>query len=294
MRLAALPRWWHLLSLDAPTVAALWSWSIAAALGVRLPWSAPLLLALGTWLIYVADRILDGLLATSLAALRERHFFYARHRRVFLIAAIPVGLALLWLIVARMNAAARHDDFVVFSVALLYFCVVHVYRSAAERWLPKELAVGVVFAAATAVPAWSRLPRAAELIPGRFFLLFTVLFFAALCWLNCVAIEKWERERDSMSVESSAGPHRSTLWAQQRLRRLCIGMTLTALLAAGCSRLANAPAPVTAIFLSCAMTATAFVVLDTWQSRLRLSAFYLRIAADAAMLTPLIFALVLR
>lgn len=298
LRLNALPRWWHLLSLDAPTIAALWSWSIARALGVHLPLSAPLLLALGTWLVYVADRILDGLVidtpGAAAPALRERHFFYARHRGAFLIASVPVGLLLLWLIVTRMNPAARHEDIAVFGIALLYFCVVHVYGPAAERWLPKELAVGVVFAVATAVPAWSRLPsaRSAGLFPNRALLILAVLFFAALCWLNCVAIEKWERIRDSAA--GSLIPHRTTLWAQARLQRLCCGIALAAVAAAGLTRLLSASAAVPAVFLACAMTGAGFAALDHGQQRLRMRAFPLRIAADAVMLTPLIFALVLR
>ncbi len=287
-----MARWWHLLSLDAPTVAVLWSWSVAAALGVRLPASALLLLALGTWLVYVADRILDGLHVGSPAALRERHFFYARYRTAFLIASVPVGLLLLWLIISRMIPAARHDDIVVFSLALIYFCVVHICGPEAERWLPKELAVGMIFAAATAVPAWSRLSavRTPQLIPERLFLGVTVLFFSALCWLNCVAIEKWESARDSSRPNS----HRSTLWAQRHIRQLCLEIVLAAVLAAGISRLLHAAASLTAIFLACALTAAGLGALDYWQDRVPTSSFYLRIAADAAMLTPLTFILVLR
>jgi hypothetical protein len=304
LRLTALPQWWHLLSLDAPTVAALWSWSIARALGVRLPLSAPLLLALGTWLVYVADRILDGRVIDSVGdsvgdstgassfALRERHFFYARHRGAFLIASVPVGVLLLWLILTRMNPTARHEDVAVFGVALVYFCVVHVYGPAAERWLPKELAVGAVFAVATAVPAWSRLPTASGLTSGEVFLILTVCIFAVLCWLNCVAIEKWERRRDAAAAGGelrSPVPHRSTRWAQRRLRGLCCGIAVAAVVCAGGGSLIGVSPAVPAIFLACAMTGTGFAALDYWQEHLRISAFHLRIAADAVMLTPLAF-----
>ncbi|MEI4861391.1 hypothetical protein Q8G41_27770, partial [Klebsiella pneumoniae] len=44
---------WHLASLDAPTVAVVWALSFAWAAGVHLtPWT-PLLLASGTWSVYV-------------------------------------------------------------------------------------------------------------------------------------------------------------------------------------------------------------------------------------------------
>ena len=297
LRIAALPQWWHLLSLDAPTVAALWSWSIARALEVHLPLSAPLLLALGTWLVYVADRILDGLFVSSPNSLRERHFFYARHRGAFLLASVPVGLLLAWLIVTRMNPAARHEDIAVFGVALFYFCVVHVYGEAAERWLPKELAVGAVFAVATAVPAWSRLPRAAHgagLVSLPTVLTLMVLLFAMLCWLNCVAIEKWERAGDSGPHAGAGKPHWTTLWAQRFFPAVSGGLALTAILGAAVSWSAGMPRPVPAILLACAMTAMGFAALDRWRDRLGLGAFALRIAADAVMLTPLLFGFIPR
>jgi hypothetical protein len=44
-----LLRLWHLSSLDAPTVAAVWSLGFAKAAGVRLPEWGPVLLILVTW-----------------------------------------------------------------------------------------------------------------------------------------------------------------------------------------------------------------------------------------------------
>ncbi len=157
---------------------------------IHLPWSSPLLLALGTWLIYVADRILDVLGGGASGQLRERHFFYARHRAPALAVGAFASLALLWLFSTRMNPAARREDVVLFAAALVYFCLIHVWApqspSGIERWFPKEIAVAVVFASAVAVPAWSRLPsQRVPLAP-------LVALFALLCWLNCVAIEKWE------------------------------------------------------------------------------------------------------
>ncbi|MGC2300913.1 MAG: hypothetical protein WA476_19055, partial [Acidobacteriaceae bacterium] len=55
-----VPVHWHLLSLDAPTVAVLWAWSFARAADVHPSGSALAVLGIGTWLIYVADRLLDA------------------------------------------------------------------------------------------------------------------------------------------------------------------------------------------------------------------------------------------
>jgi hypothetical protein len=282
---AEVLHWWHLLSLDAPTVAALWSWSMARAVRVELPWSAPVLLALGTWLIYVADRILDGVHnGVQPGRLRERHFFYVRFRRRFLIAGAIGGVILLWLIATRMGATARTEDTLLFLVAVAYFCVIHLCGPESERWFPKEIAVGLVFAAAVAVPAWSRLAgHRSALVP-------VAALFAGLCWLNCVAIEKWERPaiQPAWTQPAWTAGHFTTRWAQKNLPSVSGGIALIAAAAFALSTLHRAPIPMTALYLACEISAGLFVVLD----RSRLGSVRLRIAADAALLTPLLFLLV--
>jgi hypothetical protein len=288
-RFLAIFRWWHLLSLDAPTVAALWSWTFARSMGVNLPWTAPLLLALGTWLVYVADRILDGLLLAP-PQLRERHFFYARHRAGTLITAAFATLALLWLIFTRMNPAARREDIVLFLAALAYFGLIHVWAprstSGIERWFPKELAVAFVFACAVAVPAWSRLTvHRTSLIP-------LVSLFALLCWLNCVAIEKWEgwtKWEQSlpgrMSVSQPLQSHSSTRWAQHHLAYVACGIAVLAAIGSTLSLLSATSLSTAPLYLACALSALLFLAFD----RSHLDALDLRIAADLALLTPLLF-----
>jgi hypothetical protein len=157
-------RYWHLLSLDAPTVAALWCWAFGRAARLRLaPW-LPLALALGTWLFYVADRLLDARLGSP-AELEERHHFHARHRRGLLAAAVPAAL-LLGMLVSRMPPALLAAYAGLGVLALGYLACVHWpagRRCRGRRrfppWLPKELAVALLFAAATALPAWSTAAR---------------------------------------------------------------------------------------------------------------------------------------
>jgi len=283
-RISAIFQWWHLLSLDAPTVAALWAWSIARAVSIQLPWSALLLLGLGTWLVYVADRILDGLHFESHGKLRERHFFYARHRGKGVLAGVVVGFVLLWLVATRMNATARREDTALFAVALAYFCLVHLCRPGIERWFPKEAAVGLVFAAAVAVPAWSRLQgQRTSLIP-------VVTLFALLCWLNCIAIEKWERpSRDKARVLMAGLSHATTQWAQAHFSLVSCGIALLAAIACVRSELSAGPGDMTGLYLACMMSAVMFPAFD----RSRLNSIQLRIAADVVLLTPLLFVVVL-
>src|ERR1700739_4913099 len=112
-----------------------------------------LLLPLGTWLLYVAARIPDGLCQSQPGLLRERHHFHARHRAAFLGAASFLGILLVWSVLTYMRPEALRDDSYLAILVLLYLFAVH--RGAFR--LPKELAVAVLFAAAQGVPASSSL-----------------------------------------------------------------------------------------------------------------------------------------
>jgi hypothetical protein len=260
-RLYNLAEWWHLLSLDAPTVAALWSCFFVRAMHLHLSFLQALLLPLGTWLLYVTDRVLDGLRQSQAGLLRERHHFHARHRTAFLWAASFLGVLLAWSVLTYMRPETLRDDSYLAVFALLYLFAVH--RGPSR--LPKELAVAVLFAAATAVPAWSRLGS------GREQLAPAIIFFALLCWINCVGIEKWE----------GGTLHATTRWAGLHLRPI---VTMTALFSLAAALLAPSPG-LASVYLAATVSSGLLFVLDARSSRL--SPLHLRIAADAALLTPL-------
>jgi hypothetical protein len=270
-----------LLSLDAPTITALWSYFFARTTGIRLPWHALLILAIGTWLIYITDRILDGFRKSPNVLLHRRHHFHAQHRRAFLAAALIAGGILISLIVNRMSANARTEDTVLFLIALLYLFIVHRPGNGYQAWLPKELAVGAVFAAATAVPAWSRLTEGrTQLLPG-------ILVFATLCWLNCAAIERWESGPTPLSNGATKPPatsHVTTRWAADRLEVVALivaAISLFLWIGTRIAVLTTAP-----IYLAAFLAAFCFAVMD--RHRERFSTLHLRIAADAILLTPLL------
>jgi hypothetical protein len=265
-RLYNLAEWWHLLSLDAPTVAALWSWFLARAMHLHLPFFQPLLLALGTWLLYVADRILDGL---RQGELRERHHFHARHRKAFLWAASLTVVFVAWFVLTHMRPEALRDNSWVGIFALLYLFAVHLPTKSARALLPKELAVAILFAAATAVPAWSRIGASL----GKEQLAPAVVFFAGLCWINCVSIEKWE----------AGNSHSTTRWASLHLRPI---VTMIALFSLAGALLAPSRG-LMAVYLAALLSSGLLFLLDTSSSHV--SPLHLRIAADAALLTPLAF-----
>jgi hypothetical protein len=278
-RLYNLAQWWHLLSLDAPTVAALWAWFFARAMHLHLPLIQPMLLGLGTWLLYVADRILDGLSQRQGDLLRERHHFHARHRTAFLAVASLLAVLLAWSVLTHMRPEALRDDSWIGVFALLYLFSVHRGSNATRTSappLPKELAVAILFAAATAVPAWSRL-HGIELEKEQ--LATAVVFFAALCWINCVGIEKWECEGPTPALNS----HVSTRWASLHLRSIVTTIALFCIAAA----LLAPTSGLAAVYLAALLSSGLLFVLDARSSHL--SPLHLRIAADAALLTPLAF-----
>ena len=251
---------------------ALWCWSFARVAHIELPAFGPLLLAVGTWLVYVADRILDGLDHANHERLRERHYFYLRHRTAFLMAGIIVSPVFLWVVFTRLSPAVRLEDVAVFGVAVLYFLLVHAHGRAAERWLPKEFAVGVLFAAATAVPAWARVNG------ERLVLAPVVAVFAILCWLNCEAIESWE------SAPASDSPYATTVWAARHLQSLSI-IAAALSLALAMASLHNGPR----FCLLLASALSAFLLFWLARRRQYLTPMQLRIGADAALLTPILF-----
>ncbi len=171
---------WHLLSLDAPAVAAVWTWFVARAVGVQLPWPSVAAMFCAVWVLYAADRLLD---ARGTVGLEARHLFHRRHRVGFRWG-IAVGCGALALLLPRMSAAAVRMDVVVGALLVGWFVVIH----SGEKPLPKEFVVGVFFAVAVFVPTLARRP---ELLAE---LLLPASLFGALCCVNCLFIFAWEHE----------------------------------------------------------------------------------------------------
>ena len=263
-------RLWHLSSLDAPTVAVVWSLGFAWTAGVRLPHWVPLLLALGTWAVYIGDRLLDarsGIRSGALHTLRDRHFFHWRHRRRLAPVAIGAAVAAAIIIFACMPPVIRTHNSVLAAAALAYFSGVHARRPLPQLFFfTKEFLVGTLFTAGCAVPVFSHW-HIASAPPGpvpRLFIL-PVACFAALAWLNCHAIERWE-----------SGARSRVTVAAGLLSFACL--LAAALLAPGHPRYA-------ALLVAAAASSTLLILLDGL--RHRLTPLALRAAADLVLLTPL-------
>jgi len=278
-RLVAAPaplRLWHLASLDAPTVAVVWSLAFAWAAKVRLPLWVPVLLALLTWSVYIADRLLDaraGLRSSRLHQLRQRHIFHWRHRRLLVPLAVAAACAAAAIIFSLMPATLREHNSVLAAAALAYFSGVH-SRRRPPAWLApllsKEFLVGVIFTAGCALPAWSRL-RALPASGSPFWTVWLpAAYCAALAWFNCHAIGHWEQRPRGRNA-TGVLPLGCALG--------CAGLFLAVL--------TSTAQPRTAALL---LAVSASALLLAWLDRLRnrISPLALRAAADLVLLTPLL------
>lgn len=255
---------WHLLSLDAPTVAALWTWFIARTCHRALPLVSVVAMAAAVWTLYAADRLLDTR-TSSEDALEARHYFHSRHRKAFL-TGIAVASVLLAALLPSISPAAIRLYLILGGLVFGYFVVIHATEKAHR--LPKEIAVGACFAAAVFIPTVAHDPELrARLLPSA-------LLFAALCSLNCLFIYAWEHP--SLNRPSL---HTITRFAVIRLPSIGAAICLiSAVMAVSGER------SLWAIYLAISLAAGALLFLHGRRSSH--TALTLRTAADLALLTP--------
>jgi hypothetical protein len=255
-RTPPLLHYWHLVSLDAPTIAVVWSLAFAWTAHRHLPKWVLLLDALVVWAFYVGDRLFDAKrgLQHNGTGMLDRHWFHWRHRRLLAPLAIvalagAACIAFKWM----PNPLWKHDSLLGLA-SLAYFAGVHHGRFC-KRVILKEMWVGVLFTFGCVLPAlaWGNtLPTA---------------FFAGLAWLNCAAIESWESSNQQFDVSKLAFVFALT------------GSTLAVFLVA--------LQPRAALLLFCgAASAALLAALD--RVRHHLTPLTLRTIADVVLLTPAI------
>jgi hypothetical protein len=252
-----------LLSLDAPTVAALWTWFIARAVHIHLPLAAPAAMVFAVWILYAVDRLLDAARADTGDELEPRHHFHYRHRRAFLSGMALAAVALVAFL-PRLDAVAIRLYLLEGAFLIAWFLIVHATRS--THRLPKEIAVGLFFSAAVFVPTVARAPaQCLMLMPSA-------ILFAALCSLNCLFIYAWEYR------PTSRPPHATTHLALAHLPTLAVSVAL-----AGAALAVAHSNPVPA---ACSLAAALLLLLH--RGRALLTRTHLRAAADLALLTPIL------
>jgi len=221
-------------------------------------------MAAAVWTLYAADRLLDTQSPDDVA-LEERHHFHHQHRKFFL-GGIAVAAIILAALLPRLSQEAIHLYLILGVLVFGYFVVIHATQSAHR--LPKEIAVGVCFAAAVFIPTVSRDP----LLRGT--LLPSAVLFAALCSLNCLFIYAWEHPS-----RSGPAPHLITAFALKRLTLFSIAVAAISAAFAVVDR----RAPWT-IHAAIALSAVALLLLHL--KRKGHDSLIQRTLADFVLLTP--------
>ena len=257
---------WHLLSLDAPTVAAVWTWFVARCARVPLPWTVTAAMFVSVWLLYAADRLLDGRGAGQEGELEERHRFHREHRGKFM-GMMGLGVVALVPLVAAMarRPVSAFWPFVELGAALAaWFGVIHLARPLGSLRGAKELAPGLFFGAAVFLPTLAQAPGL------RLWLEVAAVAFGLMCWLNCRLIDRWEH--------AVGGGRTPALVA-------AVGVVSVGLAAVRLE-------PMTPVLLAVSLAGAGLLALNRVQERLERTT--LRAAADLVLLTPLVVVLWVR
>ncbi|MDF3059111.1 MAG: hypothetical protein K0R17_3326 [Rariglobus sp.] len=200
-------QWPAILSLDAPLVAVLWQALFARKLGVHLDWHDPVLLGLAVWIVYAADRWIEGWRLDLDTVQTQRHQFYLRHRWPVFWTGIAAIIATTVIAIARLDEREFKAGFVLLIPTLLYlFSHQLVHRHHPLR-LPKEIVIAVIFALGCALAPAVIVP---EKIPS---LLIPVTLFGLLCFANCALIASWEKEVDTLHGQTSLALQLKGRWA---------------------------------------------------------------------------------
>lgn len=230
---------------------------------------------IAVWMLYAADRLLDTRSLDSQSRqeqhLEDRHYFHHRHRTTFLTAILLASVALAPLLL-RLSTEAIHLYLILGGLLFGYFILIHATRSAHR--FPKEIAVGIFFAAATFIPTVARQPDL------RLALLPSALLLAMLCSLNCLFIYAWEHT-SQRPIFDDHPTHATTRFALRHLPFLGVFIAL-----AGTTFAIFDHHGPWSIPIATAISAALLLVLH--YRRRHLSSLSLRAAADLALLTPIL------
>jgi hypothetical protein len=267
------PKFWlwpNLLSLDAPFVALLWQILFIRCFHVAAEPAPAILLAASVWLIYAADRALDAWRGECVS---PRHRFYGAYWRILL----PVWMAVLalsaWLALTQLPMVLLRRGCFLLAAVAVYLVVIHGFRRHLRRlWSPpftKEASVGFLFALGASLAAWTNVRTAVDAA--------SIALFFMLCWINCAAIQKWE----------SGPPLGLTRLAKKSTPDIIdwpVGWAAT-----GVALLALALLWMHRPVLGGAEMASAFAFLALDRAGRRFSPEVLRVLADVALLSPVVF-----
>ncbi len=262
--------WWNILSLDAPTVAVVWASLLARASHMRLATADELILGLSVWCIYVSDRLFDGWGPANPKVLHERHRFCAKYRMALTWLVVLTAATVFWVTVDSLTHIEVSAGIKLAAIVGVYMASIHAGHGSMARFVPKEITVGVLFAAGTTLPVWSRLSEFSWDVYVPFGL------FAILCSLNCLVIECWENEPRRPEWLQRYSP--VIVWAERRINLLAAALAASAV---ALTLLLSRHGPVGSGLPAISLAALLILLLN--RHRKRLSGRALRVLADATL-----------
>jgi hypothetical protein len=209
------PRWWQwitVLSLDAPLVALVWQSFFARVLQVELAWHQGWLLGMAVWVVYAADRWIEGWRLTPGMVQTHRHDFSIRWRWPLLGAGLVVIGISLEVALAHMQRIEWVGSLILLAATLVYlFSHQGLHRQLPGK-VPKELCVAILFPLGTSlfpaiqlisIPGTGHSPLEAWTSDRMQALWVPLGCFALLCLANLMLISVWEAEVDIQHGQTS-------------------------------------------------------------------------------------------
>jgi len=232
-------------------------------------------LFLTAWLIYLADRFVDASSLNPRTPRSLRQDFCLRHREIW-IATVALVAGFDAYVIWRTTAWETFLVGAVVGLLALLYLVLNQPLGLICRALPaKEIAIGILFAAGTAVALLPRLP----LTPA---FAIAIVLFAALCALNCISIANWERDLDRSQRKVSIATRHPSLARQAG--NLCLVLGLGAFAPALVFRLA--------LPLFVCMSVSAFLLAGLSAAPSSLDSDQRTALADLVLFTPFVLLVV--
>jgi hypothetical protein len=264
--------WINVLSLDAPIVALLWQIFFFKQFHLELHWIDSFILISSVWLVYVADRWLDGFQIGKNDAKTARHRFYMRYRLSTVLSFVLVLIVTTWLAFERLDFVSIRNGALILCLVGAYFANNHLIKFW-QRFFPKEIFIAVIFSLGTGLFVFSKIGLLKLLIPMG--------IFAILCFLNCCLIAKWEVEQDEAQNQKSIISDYPQMG--RYIKAALMGIFVITLLVVWFYPSASC----VDIWRASGVSALILFWLDTVQ--LHLDREDLRLFADVALMTPLLF-----
>ncbi len=130
--------WLHLLSLEAPLVAVAWAWGLAHFHHLSIMPGVLPGLGLCVWIVYVLDRVIDGV-GQSKEGLDRRHAFHRRWRWVLMILVVVASVWAGWLALWTVPSGLLWQCASLGVLMLLYLILFPAAGGGRFRWIVMPL-----------------------------------------------------------------------------------------------------------------------------------------------------------